>query len=218
MNIKWLGHSCFLITSASGATLLTDPYDTAAFPDTLFYAPIDAAPDVVTVSHSHADHNNTAALGGTPMIVTTAEPRQIHDFGIRGVATWHDTEGGALRGGNMVFILTVDGVTVCHLGDLGHELGPEQVAAIGPVDVLLIPVGGNFTIDAEAATRVWRQLGPAIAIPMHFRNDRCLFAIEGVDAFLGGKKDVDMAGASEIELEAAGLPAGHRIIVLEPAN
>ncbi|GBE57966.1 metal-dependent hydrolase [bacterium BMS3Abin01] len=218
MKIKWFGHSCFLITSASGATLLTDPYDTTAFPDTLFYTPIEAAPDVVTVSHHHADHDNTGALGGAPVIVTTAEPRQVHGFGIRGVAAWHDTEGGARRGDNMVFILSADGVTVCHLGDLGHELDSERAAAIGPVDVLLIPVGGNFTIDAATATRVWRQLDPAIAIPMHFRNDRCLFAIDGVDAFLKDKKDVDITGTSDIDLEEAGLPAGHKIIVLEPAN
>jgi L-ascorbate metabolism protein UlaG (beta-lactamase superfamily) len=218
MRIKWLGHSCFLITSASGATLLTDPYDTGAYPDTLLYRPIDESPDVVTASHGHADHGNIEAVGGTPLIVTTAEPREAEGFGIRGVETCHDTEAGALRGGNTVFIFTVDGASVCHLGDLGHELDPEQTARIGAVDILLIPVGGFFTIDAATATRVWQQLNPRVAIPMHFRNEKCLFDIDGVDAFLAGKKDVVQAGASEVTLDPGDLPPGPRIIVLDPAN
>ncbi len=218
MNIEWLGHSSFLISADSGATLLTDPYDTQAYPDSLFYAPIDESADVVLVSHGHADHGNVEAVSGTPIIVSTPESRQVADFGIRGVPTFHDTEAGALRGDNMVSVITVDGLSICHLGDLGHELSPEQVAEIGPVDLLLLPVGGNFTIDAPTATRVWQQLHPPVAIPMHFRNDKCKFDIDTVEPFLAGKPDVDHAGAGAVEFSKDNLPSSPKIVVLEPTR
>src|SRR5665648_772517 len=149
MKIKWLGHSCFLLTAASGTTLLTDPYDTAAYRDTLLYRSLDEppgiSPDVVTISHGHADHGNVEALSGTPEIVRTPRPRQAAGFSIRGIECFHDVEHGALRGENIIFLVEADGLTVCHLGDLGHELEPAQIEDIGAVDLLLIPVGGTFT-------------------------------------------------------------------------
>lgn len=222
MKIQWLGHSCFLITAASGATLLTDPYDAAHYPDTLLYRPLDEppvlSPDVVTISHGHADHGNVEALSGTPEIVRTPRPHQAAGFNIRGVEAFHDAEHGALRGDIIMFLIEADGMTVCHLGDLGHELTSEQAGAIGSPDVLLIPVGGNFTIDAAAATRVWQQLTPAITIPMHYRNDKCLFKIDGYEKFTAGKPAVETPAASEIELVKENLPSSPKIIVLEPAN
>jgi len=222
MKVKWLGHSCFLLTTASGATLLTDPYDPAAYPETLLLRPLDGppgiSPDVVTVSHGHADHGNVEALSGTPEIVRTPRARQAAGFSIRGIESYHDVEHGALRGDNIIFLVEADGLVVCHLGDLGHELEPAQVEAIGAVDLLLIPVGGTFTIDAAAATRVWQQLSPRVTIPMHYRNDRCLFRIDGVDRFVQGKPAVETPGASEIELSKENLPASPKIFVLEPEN
>jgi len=218
MNIKWLGHSCFILTSSAGNTLLIDPYDIDAYPDTLLYDEIVFSANVAMASHGHADHANMEAVGGTPMLVTTAVPREVEGFCIRGVATFHDTEAGAQRGDNIVFIITVDGINICHLGDLGHELTPEQVAEIGQVDVLLIPVGGTYTIDALTATRVWQQLTPPLAIPMHFRNAKCLLPIDDVEPFLTGKKDVDVLEVSEMELTEDNLPASPKIVALEPAN
>lgn len=219
MKVKWLGHSSFLITSsASGGTLLTDPYDIAAYPDSLLYDAITESADVVTVSHGHADHANIEAVGGTPEVVTAAAPRDTAGFNIRGVETFHDAEMGTQRGDNIIFIIAADGVVLCHLGDLGHELSPGQVEAIGPVDILLVPVGGNYTIDAPAATIVWRQLNPAVAVPMHYRNDKCRLAIEGVEPFIAGKEGVETPGTSEIELTQENLPASPKIIVLDPAN
>lgn len=215
MEIKWLGHSSFLLTSAEGQTLLTDPYDTEAYPDTLLYKPIDETADVVLTSHGHADHGNVEGVSGTPFIISAPEPREVEGFSTRGVMTYHDTEAGAQRGDNMASVITADGLRVCHLGDLGHELTPEQVAGIGPVDVLLIPVGGFFTIDAATATRVWQQLNPAITIPMHFRNDKCLFQIETVEPFLSGKPDVDRPGSSSIEVSRENLPISPKVVVLD---
>ncbi|MBI5871360.1 MAG: MBL fold metallo-hydrolase [Actinobacteria bacterium] len=222
MKVKWLGHSCFLLTAASGSTLLTDPYDTTAYPGTLLYKPLDdppgISPDVVTVSHGHADHGNVEAVSGMPEIVKTPRARQASGFNIRGVESFHDIEHGALRGDNVMFVIEADGLVVCHLGDLGHELEPAQVEAIGEVDLLLIPVGGTFTIDAAAATLVLRQLSPRLAIPMHYRNDKCLFRIDGVDRFIQGKPGLETPGVSEIGLSKENLPASPKIFVLEPEN
>lgn len=222
MKVRWLGHSCFLLTSASGSTLLTDPYDSAAYPATLLHRPLDdppgIAPDVVTVSHGHKDHGNVEALSGTPEIVMTPRARQAAGFNIRGVESFHDIEHGALRGDNIIFLIEVDGLVVCHLGDLGHELEPAQAETVGVIDVLMIPVGGNFTIDAAAATRVWQQLSPPVTIPMHYRNAKCLFKIDGVERFTEGKPAVETPGVSEIELTKENLPVSPKIFVLEPEN
>lgn len=218
MNIKWIGHSCFLITAASGASLLTDPYDVDAYPGQLLYQPVDETADVLTVSHLHSDHGNIEAVGGTPLVIRAAGPHQAGDFSVKGVPTYHDTEAGAHRGDNIVFVISVDGLVVCHLGDLGHELNPEQAEAIGQVDVLLIPVGGNFTIDAATATRVWQQLNPAVTVPMHFRNEKCRFAIDGVEPFIAGKHGVEVTGSPLLEVTQENLPASPKIVVLDPAN
>ncbi|MHB1002873.1 MAG: MBL fold metallo-hydrolase [Thermoleophilia bacterium] len=218
MIIHWLGHSCFRITSAEGRTLVTYPYDVEAYKGTLLYAPLDEAPDVVTLSHRHADHANIAILKGAPEIVEARATQFVAGFSIRGISTYHDDQDGDARGDNTIFRIIVDEVSVCHLGDLGHELNQTRVEQIGDVDVLLVPVGGYFTIDADQATRVMEQLKPSIAIPMHYRNDKCLFEIDTVDRFLAGKPDVERRGASDIEIIKDNLPAGPRIVVLEPQN
>jgi len=213
MKVKWLGHASFLITSDDGIRIITDPYTTGG---DLNYAGIKETADIVTVSHDHFDHNNVSCVRGSPEVVRggTAE---IKGISFKGVSSCHDEEGGRLRGCNTMFCFTVSGVRVCHLGDLGHELNDKQAAEIGPVDVLLIPVGGNFTIDAGAATSVCSQLKPRVVIPMHYRNQRCAFPIAGVDEFLRGKTDVSCPDASDVEFKAGKLPAITRIIVLKPA-
>lgn len=218
MRIKWLGHSCFLITADSGATLLTDPYDASGYQGTLLYGPLDESPDVVTVSHGHADHNGVEGLKGRPYAINGLGGQKVEGFDVRGVGSFHDAEQGSMRGGNIIYVITVEGITLCHLGDLGHELSHGKVEEIGAVDVLLLPVGGNFTVGADGATAIWQHLKPAVTIPMHFRNDRCLFSIDGVEKFLEGKTDVEMPAASEISLTKESLPAGPKIIVLDPAN
>ncbi|MFA6000537.1 MAG: MBL fold metallo-hydrolase [Thermoleophilia bacterium] len=165
MKIRWLGHSCFLITADSGETLITDPYNTEAYPETLLLAPLDISTDVITSSHNHADHGNIEAIGGTPVIIKTPAPREAAGFSVRGVEAFHDNQAGVMRGDIIIFIIKTGDITVCHLGDLGHELTSDQARDIGAVDVLLIPVGGNFTIDAAAATRIWQQLAPPLTFP-----------------------------------------------------
>ena len=213
MKIKWLGHASFLITSNDGTRIITDPYKPGG---PLEYGEIKESADIVTVSHEHGDHNNAAAVGGNPEVVKgTTEVKGIK---FSGTATYHDESGGKERGNNTIFCFEVDGVRVCHLGDLGHPLGNKEAAEVGMVDVLLIPVGGNYTIDAKVATEVCRQLAPKVIIPMHYRNERCSnFPVAGVDDFLQGKTDVTRLDTSEAEFKQGELPATTQIMVLKPA-
>ena len=212
MKIKWLGHASFLITSDAGTRIITDPYATS---DRIKYGEIEESADIVTVSHHHFDHDNVAAVGGNPQVLEgTAEVKGIK---FNAVPAFHDQKGGSERGSSTVFCFEVDGIKLCHLGDLGHQLGDKDIAAIGKVDVLLAPVGGFFTIDAEVATEVCGKLSPEVIIPMHFKNDSCDLPISGVDDFLQGKADVSRLDTSEVEFKQGELPATTKITVLQPA-
>ena len=212
MKIKWLGHASFLITSDAGTKIITDPYVTGG---DLSYGQIKESADIVTVSHDHADHNNVAAVQGSPKVVRgTVEVKGIK---FKGIPTYHDDAGGRQRGKNTIFCFEVDGIRVCHLGDLGHRLSDSQAAELGEIDVLLIPVGGFFTIDAKLAGQLCDRLKPKVIIPMHFKNDRCAFPIAGVDEFLRGKKEVSRLDASQVEFKAGELPPSTKVIVLKPA-
>lgn len=212
MKIKWLGHASFLITSDSGVRIITDPYEPN---DKLLYGAIDESADIATVSHDHFDHGNVAAVKGAPQVVKG--DAEIRGIKFKGIATFHDSNGGKERGSNTIFCFEVDGVKVCHLGDLGHELTAEQAAQAGAVDVLLLPVGGFYTIDAAVAGRVVEQLKPRVVIPMHFKNSKCNFPIASVEEFLRGKKDISQPDASEVEFRAGEMPSTTRITVLKPA-
>ena len=214
MKIKWLGHASFLITSDTGIRLITDPYETGG---NLSYGEIKESADIVTVSHQHHDHNNVAAVQGSPEVVKEAVAIEIKGIKFKGIPCCHDDAGGKMRGTNIIFCFEVDGIRVCHLGDLGHQLSDEQVAELGKVDILFIPVGGYFTIDARVATEVSSRLKPKVIIPMHFRTDKYSGPLVGVDEFLRGKKDVSRLDASEVEFKAEQLPTSTQIVVLKPA-
>jgi len=214
MKIKWLGLASFLITSDSGTRIVTDPYETGG---DLSYGEIRESADIVTVSHEHFDHNNVAAVQGNPQILRKVGKADIEGIRFRGIASFHDNVGGKERGKNTMSCFEVDGVKVCHLGDLGHQLSDEQVGEIGSVDVLLVPVGGVFTIDAKVATELCDLLKPKVIIPMHYRDGKCNFPIAGVDEFLKDKDNVNRLDTSEIELRSEELPAGTQIVVLKSA-
>lgn len=212
MKIKWLGHATFLITSDTGIKIITDPYTPA---EKLHYGEIKESADIVTVSHDHFDHSNVASVRGNPEVVKgTAKVKGVK---LSGIHTYHDEAQGQNRGSNTIFCFEVDGVKVCHLGDLGHQLTDKQVVEVGEVDILLVPVGGFYTIDATVANKVCDQLKPRVVIPMHFKTDKCDLPISGVDEFLSGKKDISRLDASEVEFKSGELPANAQIIVLKPA-
>lgn len=169
MEITYYGHSCFKIKGSQG-TIVTDPYH----PYVGFTASTLSA-DIVTVSHQHKDHNAVDQVNGTarrkkPFIVSEAGEYEVGGLSVFGTKTDHDDSKGAERGENIVFVVMVDNVRVCHLGDLGHELTTEQLAEIGPVDVVLCPVGGVYTIDPKTAVKTIHTLEPGFAVPMHYKT------------------------------------------------
>jgi L-ascorbate metabolism protein UlaG (beta-lactamase superfamily) len=214
MKIKWLGHACFLVTSEDGLRVITDPY---AVGGGINYSPIKEIADVVIVSHDHSDHGNVSAVQGKPEVVKGSGTKTAKGIQFRGVAAYHDASQGKQRGPNIIFCFTIDDVKLCHLGDLGHMLSPGQVNEIGALDILFVPVGGFFTIDASAASQVCDQLKPKVVIPMHFKTPKCTYLIAGVDDFLKGKKNVRRVGGSEVEFEHEKLPAAIEIVLLQPA-
>jgi L-ascorbate metabolism protein UlaG (beta-lactamase superfamily) len=214
MKIKWLGHACFLITSESGTRIITDPF---ASDKNLSYAEVSHEADIVTVSHDHFDHNHVAPIKGHPSIIKTAGDRKIKDIGIRTISTWHDESGGKERGPNLVFCFNVDGINVCHLGDLGHRLNKSELDRLGKVDVLLIPIGGVFTIDASSASHLCDDIKPSIVIPMHYKTSQCQWLKYGVDDFVRGRQNYKEIKSGEIELKAGALPSEMEVIILNYA-
>ncbi len=215
MKIKWLGHSCFLITSKDGTRVITDPY---AVGGGINYSPIKETADIVVVSHGHDDHSNVSAVRGTLEVVAgNGTKKTAQGIQFRGIASYHDASQGTQRGPNTIFCFTIDNIKLCHLGDLGHVLSPGQVNEIGAVDILFIPVGGFYTIDASIASQVCDQLKPKVVIPMHFKTPRCTYPMAGVEDFLKGKQNVRRVGDSEVEFERERLPAATEIVLLQPA-
>jgi L-ascorbate metabolism protein UlaG (beta-lactamase superfamily) len=217
MKIKWYGHSAFLITSDQGAKIIIDPYEPGAFGGQLSYGKIKDQVDIVLTSHDHADHNYTKDLPGTPQIVKGSGSKTAKGISMKGISTYHDPSQGSERGANTIFTLKIDNIQLCHLGDLGHLLSDKELAEIGPVDILLIPVGGFFTIDPKEATRVAEQIKPKILIPMHFKTAKCGFPIAPVEDFLKGKTNTKRPKASEATFDKATLPQQMEIVVLEHA-
>lgn len=217
MIIKFLGHAAFFITTADGTRIVIDPYEPGGYDGAIAYGRLREPADLVVVSHEHADHSYVKMVPGHPEVVRGTGEVKHGSITFRGVAAYHDTSRGAERGENVIRVIDADGITLCHLGDLGHALGPEDAAALMPIDVLMVPVGGTFTIDAKAATAVVNRLSPRLAIPMHYRTPKVGFNIASVEAFLAGKSRVRREVGSEIEITKESLPEPTEIVVLEPA-
>jgi L-ascorbate metabolism protein UlaG (beta-lactamase superfamily) len=212
MKLKWLAHASFLITTDDGTRIITDPYSTGKGFD---HAKINETADIVTVSHEHGDHNNIATVKGNPQVVK--DSAEVKGISIKAVRTAHDDSGGSERGSNNVYCFQVDGIRVCHMGDLGHLLTDNQVVEIGKVHVLLIPVGGFFTIDAKAAQMVAEQVRARVIIPMHYKTDKMNLPISGLDEFLKDKENVTKVDGSEVEFNRVDLPSSPTIMVLQPS-
>ena len=216
MKIKWYGHASFLITSDQGVKIIVDPYE-PGFMGQLTYGQIGDSADFVLVSHEHGDHNHAATLPGSPKVVKGTGAKTISGIPVKGISAFHDRSNGSERGVNTIFTLSVDGIRICHLGDLGHILSGKELAEIGLVDLLLLPVGGYFTVDAGEATQIAEQIKPKILIPMHFKTEKCGFPIAPVEDFLKGKPKVKRPGVSEATIDQSSLSQATEILVLEHA-
>ena len=169
MILDYYGHDLFTVTLASGTIIATDPYKgLCQYPDRRLKA------DICTVSHHHSDHDGVEIFEGTPQIIDTPGLHTpLPGVSITGLSTFHDEEQGQKRGSNLVFLIEAEGLRLVHLGDLGHALSPAQAASIGQPDILFLPVGGYYTIDAETALKVMHSLSPKVTIPMHYRTQAC---------------------------------------------
>lgn len=178
MKIIWLGHASFLIETGN-TRIITDPFD-----EPTGYRIPNISADLVTVSHNHHDHNSVDWVLGKPQVISSPGRSQFRDIEVLGIHSFHDQKKGRLRGTNTIFVIKAEGLAVCHLGDLGHILDPDQLEAIGKVDVLLAPVGGTYTITAAEAVRIVESVKPRVTIPMHFKTPPCTVDLVPVSDFI----------------------------------
>jgi L-ascorbate metabolism protein UlaG (beta-lactamase superfamily) len=217
MKIKWYGHASFLLTSDQGTKIITDPYEPGGFGGAIAYGPIPDEADIVLVSHDHADHNYVQGLRGNPQVIKGNGSHKAKGMEFKGISAFHDGRKGSERGPNTIFCFTLDGVNICHLGDLGHVLSEQEARQIGSVDVLLMPVGGVYTIDPTQAAQTAQEINPKIIIPMHFKTPHCGFPLAKAEDFTSGKAGVRTIKGSEVEIKKEKLPQAIEIIVLQPS-
>lgn len=217
MRLTYFGHSSFLLQAADGTRVIFDPYRHGCFDGAVKYGPIEETADVVVASHAHDDHGATDTIPGAPLVLLHPDAETVGAVRILGVHVAHDEAGGEKRGKNTIIVVDDGDVRVVHLGDLGHTLDSAMVQAIGPVDVLLVPVGGFFTIDHKEAAQVVESLDPRIVVPMHYKTAKIDFPIADVEPFLKTQKHVERGTGPTLEATKTTLPAERRIVVLEHA-
>lgn len=216
MKIKYLGHSCFLLTESTGTCVVCDPYD-----DSIGYELPAVKADAVTISHHHYDHDCLKKITGNPVVLDKETGYELDGVKINAIKSYHDDCMGAKRGENIIFKFRMDGLEICHLGDLGEECSSALIEMILPVNVLMIPVGGNYTIDAKMAKEYVDRIMPDIVIPMHFRAKDCKLDIDKVDDFIdefSGNDVLICEEGDEIEISREDLDGEHTtIIIMEKA-
>lgn len=203
MKIEWIGHSCFRLTAVDGTVVIADPYDDSVG---IGLVPLEA--DLVTMSHNHHDHNFTGMLRGTPRIARGVELAHVGSVSARAVDSFHDDVQGAMRGPNAIRIFSIDGLKVVHMGDQGCMPSEDALTAISDADVMLLPTGGFYTVDAHGAKAIVEAAHPRCVIPMHFKTLHCSYPIEGVQPFLALMGVADASPVSELEILPGSVPQG----------
>lgn len=195
MKITWLGHASFLLEDSKGRKLLTDPFDS-----TVGYSLYKGSADVITISHQHFDHNFIQNINPGTKVIDKVGFFNECDITIQGIPSYHDKNKGAKRGENIIFIIEMEGYKFCHLGDLGHILEEKDIDLIGEVDVLFIPVGGNYTINGEEAAKVAKSIESKLIIPMHYKTPQLSFDLDGVETFLTFMKNGERVNSNTLEI------------------
>lgn len=216
MTINYHGHSCFKLKGKLG-TVITDPYESS-----IGFSSSALSADIVTVSHNHADHNAVTKVKGTsrrdkPFLIDYPGEYEVGGVSVFGTKVFHDDEKGAQRGENIVYVILLDGIRLCHLGDLGHELTEDQISKIGPVDVLFLPVGGVYTVDPQRAIKIARALDPSVVIPMHYKTNehdaKTFGELKTVEEFLN-EYGTEVKPVDKLTLEMGRLPEETELVVL----
>jgi len=201
LQIRWHGHSCFGITNE--ITLVTDPHDGKSIG---IHAP-NVTGDIVLVSHDHYDHNSIKSVEKEgSKVITDTRKRNISNVEIKGIESFHDECCGEKRGSNIIYKFTMEDITFCHMGDLGHDLDEDTVQKIDDVDILFIPIGGTFTLDAKQAWRIIKKVKPRIAVPMHYKIGGLSLPITGIEPFLEENNYEILKVGNEIDIEKEDLP------------
>lgn len=210
MKIKWWGHASFLITDNRGVKIITDPYG-----DELPYKRIADEADIVTISHDHYDHNKAEVVKGNPEIIKTTGTFTVKDIQIKGIPTKHDKNEGRDRGDNIIFLIETSDNKIAHLGDLGHIPEKEVLEQLRNVDILIIPIGGTYTINAEEAFQLCQEIKPGLIVPMHYKTDILDFTITGLDDFTENFSEELIYKVDSAEVEIESIPAGKEVLVLD---
>lgn len=207
MIIRWHGHACFEVSNDH--VIVTDPHDGKS----IGIKPPQVKGDLVLVSHGHFDHNSVKSVlkSSTKTIDSPGKHREF-DIEVKGIQVFHDDSNGERRGKNCIFKFNIDGINICHLGDLGHIPTPEQVEDIGPMDILFVPIGNVFTIGAQDAWKTIKMLKPKVAIPMHYRVGGLSLSIQPIDPFLTNADKIERVG-NEIDFEPEDLPQDFEVWV-----
>ena len=211
MEITWLGHSCFQLRGKN-VTLVTDP-----FPPQSGYSLGKINAPIVTLSHDHAGHNYVQGVGSNPRVIRGPGEYEISEVLITGVASYHDSKHGQEYGRNTIYVIHLDDLVICHLGDLGHTLQEEQLEEVADADVLLIPIGGQHTINATQAAEVISQVEPRIIIPMHYRTsavDGQRDALDPLDKFCREMGVEPTNTQPKLVVTRNNLPAETQVVIL----
>lgn len=209
MEIVWLGHACFRIRGREVA-IVTDPC-----PPSTGYNIGKPSAAIITVSHAHPDHCYLKGVAGSPQVIDGPGEYEIEGVFITGIPTYHDARKGSARGKNVAFVLELEDVRVCHLGDLGHAPTAEQVEALSGVDILLVPVGGRTTIDGATAAEVVSLLEPRLVIPMHYRTATSTLQLDPLDRFLREMGIKDYQPQAKLSVSRSSLPHETQVVVLD---
>ncbi|PIP24988.1 MAG: hypothetical protein COX34_01265 [Candidatus Nealsonbacteria bacterium CG23_combo_of_CG06-09_8_20_14_all_36_12] len=217
MQIIWKGQACFQIITNQGKngflSIVIDPFD-----ESLGLRVPKLEANILLISHGHPDHNNTKAISGNPFLISGPGEYEIRGIFIQGIPSWHDKVKGKSRGNNTCYTIETEEMKLCHLGDLGQgELSDEQLQALGEIDILMIPVGGIYTISGEEASKIISQIEPKIVIPMHYSLPKLKIKLEGIEKFLKvmGKKETE--SLNKLSIKKKDLPKEEvEIIVLRP--
>jgi len=213
MEITYLGHSSFKIRGKE-VTLVTDPF---ADPDLGFNFP-EAVAQIVTVSHDHADHNASEKLSGDPFVISGPGEYEVKGVSVLGFSSFHDSKQGQERGANTIYIIEMDGLRICHLGDLGEQLNEEKLEEINGVDILLIPVGGIYTIGPKEASDLVAKIDPSLVIPMHFKTEESkgdLTRLFSLTDFLKEMAVENLTPLPKLLVSKDKLPAERQVVILE---
>jgi L-ascorbate metabolism protein UlaG (beta-lactamase superfamily) len=209
LDIDWYGHACFRIRDR-GVTIVTDPH-----PEELGYERPRIRADVVTVSHPHPGHSAVKGFRGSPHVLSAPGEYEIGGAFITGIATYHDARQGSEQGQNTVFMFDLGGLTVCHLGDLGHGLAQEEIEAFDQVHILLIPVGGGNSLGGALAAEVVSTIEPNIVVPMHYGTPLLSRELEGVDRFLRAMGAGHVTPQESLRVRPGSLPEDTQVVVLD---